>query len=273
MPPKGTHFKMSDEARAKIGASLRGRKHSEETKKKISEGNRGLKRSAEAVENNRRAHIGLPGNRKGATHTEEAKQKLRDARSRQFHPKLALHGLNQEMVDAASIRGMRWCGGCKAFIFRRFFYGQATAGYCSDCADNANKRCVFGRTPDQRLEINRKLSAYRLENPEKTRKSWLRLKYGVTPEWYAEKLVEQDGHCALCPAIIDERKLPTWAIIKERQYLLVDHDHETGTARGLLCAKCNTALHRVEYVQDWAHRALAYLARYAVSDETNQKES
>ena len=38
----------------------------------------------------------------------------------------------------------------------------------------------------------------------------------------------QDGKCAIC------HQVPT--------KLVIDHDHETGLVRGLLCSPCNTSL-------------------------------
>lgn len=44
--------------------------------------------------------------------------------------------------------------------------------------------------------------------------------------------VYQDGKCAICEEVKD---------------LVVDHDHETGLVRGLLCSRCNTT----EGFKDW----------------------
>jgi len=53
---------------------------------------------------------------------------------------------------------------------------------------------------------------------------------GITQELYDQLLSNQDSKCAIC------RRPPG------RQYLAVDHDHETGEIRGLLCGTCNRAL-------------------------------
>lgn len=52
--------------------------------------------------------------------------------------------------------------------------------------------------------------------------------YGITSEEYAALLEFQEGHCAMCPAV----PLPD-------KNLAVDHDHNTGAVRGLLCLTCN----------------------------------
>lgn len=59
----------------------------------------------------------------------------------------------------------------------------------------------------------------------------LRKKYALTPEDYERMLEAQDGVCAIC-GTIGENKRP----------LHVDHDHATGAIRGLLCRQCNNGL-------------------------------
>lgn len=47
------------------------------------------------------------------------------------------------------------------------------------------------------------------------------------------------------------------------QYLYVDHDHQTGLARGLLCNACNTAIGLFGEHPARLLRAAAYLERHA----------
>jgi len=56
--------------------------------------------------------------------------------------------------------------------------------------------------------------------------------YGITVEEYEILLAEQNNGCAIC-------KAPTGA---DGKRLAVDHNHETGEVRGLLCDNCNTGL-------------------------------
>ena len=81
-------------------------------------------------------------------------------------------------------------------------------------------------------------------------------RYGVTPEWYDQKLSEQNDCCALCG------RGPTGRNQYGPVRLSVDHNHDTGKARGLLCFHCNTSLHRVEYIPGWTQKATDYLKRY-----------
>lgn len=61
------------------------------------------------------------------------------------------------------------------------------------------------------------------------RKSALKKNYGITLEQYNEILVSQNYSCAWCGRHEDE--FP--------KKLAVDHNHETGDIRGLLCNYCN----------------------------------
>lgn len=56
-------------------------------------------------------------------------------------------------------------------------------------------------------------------------------KYGVTLDWYNAQIERQGGRCAIC------RQVPTG----ERPWH-VDHCHDSGVVRGLLCGPCNTGL-------------------------------
>lgn len=57
----------------------------------------------------------------------------------------------------------------------------------------------------------------------------LRKDYGINGEDYDAMLAEQDGACAICGA-------------ESQASLDVDHDHDTGRVRGLLCRQCNVML-------------------------------
>lgn len=66
----------------------------------------------------------------------------------------------------------------------------------------------------------------------------------ATPEWYAQTEAAQGGVCAICKQPEQFRKLS------------VDHDHNTGLVRGLLCANCNRCL---GWYERWAPAARDYL--------------
>ncbi len=66
----------------------------------------------------------------------------------------------------------------------------------------------------------------------------LSTKYGITVDIYQDMLIEQNGVCKICnkPETLVDKRYGT--LIR----LAVDHDHETGKVRGLLCNNCNRML-------------------------------
>ena len=78
-------------------------------------------------------------------------------------------------------------------------------------------------------------------------------RYGLTVQSYETLLDSQGGCCAIC------KQVPTG--VGRFGRLVVDHDHKTGSVRGLLCCSCNRG---IGWLGDLSERALAasvYLAR------------
>lgn len=71
------------------------------------------------------------------------------------------------------------------------------------------------------------------EGARARRQSQLKIKYGITLEQYDKLFKNQRGLCAICG------KAET---TKGYRNLTVDHSHNTGEVRALLCRKCNVAL-------------------------------
>ncbi len=69
----------------------------------------------------------------------------------------------------------------------------------------------------------------RQRDPEYWRAQNWKRKFGITPEQYNSLLAEQNHRCAICEKHESEFKTK----------LAVDHDHDTGRIRGLLCNYCN----------------------------------
>jgi len=74
-------------------------------------------------------------------------------------------------------------------------------------------------------------------------------RYGLTPEQYWALYEAQGGVCYIC-----ER-----ATGKVRR-LAVDHDHQTGYVRGLLCKPCNSILAHARDDVQFLQRAVWYLS-------------
>jgi hypothetical protein len=81
----------------------------------------------------------------------------------------------------------------------------------------------------------------------------LRYYYGVDSEWYAEQLVKQNGVCAICHK--PENKTINGKLLK----LAVDHCHDTGKVRGLLCQACNRGIGCFNHDPMLLRSAIGYL--------------
>lgn len=89
-------------------------------------------------------------------------------------------------------------------------------------------------------------------NKEKQRWYQVKLKYGLTKEEYDKLLEEQKNCCAICDRHVLECSQP----------LYVDHCHDTGKIRGLLCAGCNGGIGLMNDDVEVVRKAVKYLESY-----------
>jgi hypothetical protein len=80
-------------------------------------------------------------------------------------------------------------------------------------------------------------------------KSLLR-RFGMTLQEYYERLADQGGRCAICDEEPEDR-------------LQVDHCHDTGEVRSLLCGGCNAMLGRSRDRPEILRRGAAYVEEHA----------
>jgi len=98
----------------------------------------------------------------------------------------------------------------RAVYMKRWRDKRKERDLCSRCASTSapgRRSCVFHL---------RKKTEYQLKR-----------KYKITPDERRELYEKQEGLCAICQTVEPEG---------------VDHDHATGTIRGLLCDNCNSAI-------------------------------
>lgn len=105
-----------------------------------------------------------------------------------------------------------------------------------------------------RAEQNAKTRLRTMNSPNLRRRVRLR-RYGLTPESHMRMFLAQGGKCAICHEH-PRGKRPT---------LMVDHDHDGGHVRGLLCHNCNAALGHVRDRADILASAMRYLERAAAA--------
>lgn len=81
----------------------------------------------------------------------------------------------------------------------------------------------------------------------------LKTRYNLTKEDYTNLLINQNHKCAICG--VDEQELPN-------KKLYVDHNHETGKVRELLCHSCNVGLGLMKESIQTLSKAIAYLDKH-----------
>ena len=101
-------------------------------------------------------------------------------------------------------------------------------------ADRLNARSRSYYRAD-RGKATRRRREYRRKNRSKVNRNslnWrIKREFGITLDHRDEMLNAQGGGCAICGT-------KNWSI----KGPVIDHDHKTGTIRGILCSKCNTGL-------------------------------
>ena len=129
-----------------------------------------------------------------------------------------------------SLDGLRECFECKealpfdSFTSNKAHYdGYGLATYCRSCA-------------------KKKADKYRKQFPwiaqYKTWVAHIKEKYNITPDDYCRMWLEQDGCCKICKGWYRGKTNGGSECIT----FCIDHCHDTGIVRGLLCRDCNTGL-------------------------------
>ena len=109
--------------------------------------------------------------------------------------------------------------------------------YCKDCHKIRAK--IHSSMNKKTIENNRRINAY-----------------GISTEDYEVIHKKQDGRCKICK---DKRERLT----KNGQVfsLSIDHNHNTGRVRGILCNKCNLGLGNFGDKVTYLLRAVCYLLK------------
>lgn len=106
-------------------------------------------------------------------------------------------------------------------------------------------------------KVNEKNRKWAKDNYEQkynnSKNSKLIKEYGITLEEYNKMFEEQNHVCKICG------KEETRKLDETIWKLSVDHCHETGKIRGLLCSKCNVGLSKFEENEQLFLNAISYL--------------
>jgi Autographiviridae endonuclease VII len=160
-------------------------------------------------------------------------------------PCAAAHRREMRQIEKAGQKVCGKCGETKPLDdFYHHRYGAARRQHwCKTCQKTAILT-GYKNDPKKHAAYNRQWDR---RNPEKKADSALKTRRGLAHGTYAQMLTAQDGKCAICGTASGPRRFH------------VDHDHDTGQIRGLLCSPCNTGIGQLKHSEDVLLRAIAYL--------------
>lgn len=121
---------------------------------------------------------------------------------------------------------------------------------CKTC-DNTYKRERYASSPEHHRERSRAY-AKTSRGKDTTKNRHLKRMYDITLEEYRSMVEVQNNCCAICG----------YHTTKEYGGLVVDHNHETGKVRGLLCKNCNTGIGLLQEETIVLTNAIKYLIKH-----------
>ena len=118
----------------------------------------------------------------------------------------------------------------------------------------AYQREYWRKNPDKRRVIAERYALNRPHVPKQYSLGarWVASlkKYGLTRETWDAMIIAQNGLCGICANPMVKHREPC-----------IDHCHDTGKVRGLLCVSCNLGLGKFEDSTEILSRAILYLTK------------
>jgi hypothetical protein len=127
---------------------------------------------------------------------------------------------------------------------------SCTCGECPKCKRAAYQRSWSSRNKDKIKNHNSQ------DSRKRAGRKTVCARYGITVEQFEELKRRQGGVCAICGQ--PETLVRQGGLCE----LTIDHDHETGQIRGLLCNNCNRAIGLLKDNTQVLRSAAAYLERF-----------
>lgn len=154
------------------------------------------------------------------------------------------HGRKYRYIEISSDINSRICSGCKKELFKDNFTcsdWNLRHPYCKGCRSKANYKSKI-RNKDT-------YEQYRVKAAESSRRSYLKKTWGISLEEFNELRDSQDGLCAICKISTDT--------------FHIDHNHQTGKIRSLLCSNCNRGIGYLKESSIILYAAIEYLNQHA----------
>jgi len=135
---------------------------------------------------------------------------------------------------------MKTCSMCKEVLEASFFHKN------SGRKDGLTERC--------KSCAKKIANAHYKANPDHRWRIEIKRKYGITAVQYYMMLDQQNGSCKICKGVGPGGSGRT-------SRMAIDHCHETGRVRGILCNRCNRAIGLLGDNTEFLAAAIEYLSR------------
>lgn len=143
-----------------------------------------------------------------------------------------------------------WCNDCVAIYRREWFARNPERKKAYSAKINEVSKLKYATDETYRQKKKEIAARVRARASKETKALWsrrsrLKREYGLTIEDFNRRAAIQNNRCACCN--------------QECKQLLVDHDHQTGAIRGLLCPSCNVGIGLLGDDVNGLQRAISYL--------------
>ena len=133
------------------------------------------------------------------------------------------------------------------------------SAWCYEC-DNILAKNRYASDPEYRAAqlAKNKIRYFQEGGKQRKRERQLKKSFGLTIDDYNKKLQTQDGLCAICKKPESSLNAHSSGILP----LAIDHDHQTGKVRDLLCSRCNQALGLLREDVEIAKNLVTYIQKH-----------
>ena len=174
----------------------------------------------------------------------------------------------------AVVDGHIQCSTCRELKTLDAYQPSIVAKGCGQC-----RPCKYDAKQDHarrnRKQVNEARNKHRIENRDKHRETmrahyrnnpelyrgYNLSRYDITADEYDTMLAAQGGGCAICGTKSN----------RDGKRLFVDHCHESGKVRGILCRKCNSGIGALGDSIEGVQRAVKYLERSIFQSEPHER--
>lgn len=159
------------------------------------------------------------------------------------------------------IGNTKYCTKCKEYLDFSHFSKKRTGvnGLNSVCRLCNKKRIdIYYKEENNKIKEKDRVRNNRVTENGLTsaRERKIKVQYNISGEEYAQMIKDQSNLCAICnkPETAGSR----YGGIRA---LAIDHHHESGRVRGLLCNKCNSAIGLLYEDTELFRKAIEYLTK------------